>query len=85
VKDYELKKKAELDSLQEIIGLMDEAKVDKLKSLKKPKAVEIEVESVGVAPMEAEGEEPEAPMPGKDEMSPEDKMKLQELYSKYCG
>ena len=78
--------------LEQIMQMMDKSEVEGLKA-KSPKfaAVEVEMEA---EPKHEEGEEkPEElePMPEKpememsaDELSPDDRAKLEELYEKYC-
>ncbi len=64
-------------ALQKLIGMMGDKTTDKLASRKKP-AMAIEVED----DPELEPGEPDEPMDG--EPSEEDKMKIAELYHKFC-
>lgn len=64
-------------ALENLIKIMGDHKSEKLKGLKKPAAVAVEVEGVEEAPEDEE-------MVDGDEPSEEDKAKIAELYHKYC-
>lgn len=89
----DLKVKAKKSVLEEIMKLMGDSETESLKS-KSPKFAKVEVEAIAKPESNEAGEDDEAiPKSGmdipkmsmdSDEMSDDDKLRLQELYEKYC-